>query len=73
MKKSVLANTIGLPPTLVALELVMACWECYQTLTKKSTAKDGIVIADLSMKSIGRTFGMTTFDDMIDSNKDYDK
>lgn len=56
--------TVDFPLVLVSLELIMVCQECYHAQSIKIIAKYGIMIIDMSAKSISRTFAIPTFDEM---------
>lgn len=70
IKRSDLAKAVGFPPALIALELVMACRECYHS-NRKIIDHDGRVLADFSTKLIGRTFGIPVFNKMEEVEKEF--
>lgn len=71
IKESGLAKAVDFPPTLVALELVIACGECYHSQNRRIVTKDGRVLVNLSTQSIGRTFGILTFDEVEEAKKEF--
>lgn len=70
IRKSGLAKAVGFLPTLVAPKLVMAYREAYQEKTKRIIDLNGRLLANLSSKSIGKTFHIPTFDLMEEATKE---
>lgn len=63
-KKIGMAKVVGFCPALVDPELGMACREEYQLETYTIVDRDGNILADMSAKSITKTFHIPTFGDM---------
>lgn len=64
IRKIIIEKVVGFPPSLEALELIMASRHEYQSDTRTIVDRDGNILTDMSAEGITKTFHIPTFQEM---------